>query len=438
MNTRTLALLAVTVLLALVAWPVLGSGVRAHAVRPTPAAVLPDYLYRDKTIAFYEMRVRRDPADQISARLLAGQYMQRFRETGDIDDVKRSMVQAHRSIALQPANNWTSYEVLASGEMALHLFKAALQDEQLAHHGRSEDTNAIAQIASVEMELGHYESAHRMLVPAAEKNPTDSGLLAVLARYDELTGNLNDARPLIDRAGVIDDSIIDNSAQGRAWFHYRRGEMAFSAGAIDEAKQDERDALAIFPNFAQAYNALARFCWATKDWHCADDAATKGAEIVPLPETLGYKADAERALGEQAAARQTQDLIFAIERIGNAYRVSDRLLAVYYSEHGVRLDDALQIARRETRVRGDEIYAQDTLAWAAAMDGHWMEARTAVRKALRYDTEDPRLQYHAGIVALHFGDTAEAKRHLTRALTLNPQFHPRYADDARKRIAAIQ
>ncbi|MDP9018546.1 MAG: hypothetical protein M3N19_09515 [Candidatus Eremiobacteraeota bacterium] len=438
MHSRTLALLAVTILLAILAWPVLGSGVRVHAARPTPAAVLPDYLYRDKTVSFYEMRVRRDPADQISARLLAGQYMQRFRESGDIDDVKRSMLQARRSIALQPANNITAYEILASAEMALHQFKAALRDEQRAHLGRPDDTNAIAQIASVEMELGHYQAAHRILVPAVQKNASDSGLLAVLARYDELTSNMSDARPLIDRASVIDDSIIDNSAQGRAWFHYRRGELAFAVGASDEAKQDERDALGIFPKFAQAYNALARFCWATKDWHCAQDAATKGAAIVPLPETLGYKADAQTALGDSAGARETQDLIVAIERIGNAYRVSDRLLAVYYAEHGMRLDSALQIARRETRLRGDEIYAQDTLAWAAAMDGHWLEARAAMRKAVRYDTEDARLQYHAGIVALHFGDHAEAKLRLNRALSLNPQFHPKYADDARRELARLQ
>jgi len=193
----------------------------------------------------------------------------------------------------------------------------------------------------------------------------------------------------------------------------------------------------MFPNFAQAYNSLARFCWASHDWKCALEAATKGANIVPLPETLGYKADAQRALGDAEGAAQTDSLIFAIERIGNAYHVSDRLLAIYYSEHGIRLDDALKIARREVTVRGDEIYAQDTLAWAAAADNHWNEAQSAIKKAVRYDTEDPRIQFHAGMIALHFADKEGARKHLQRAIDLNSQFHPVYADEARAALAKL-
>jgi hypothetical protein len=114
-------------------------------------------------------------------------------------------------------------------------------------------------------------------------------------------------------------------------------------------------------------------------------------------------------LGDGQAAAATGDLIAAIERIGNAYRVNDRLIAIYYVEHGLRRDDALRIARRDAATRGDEIYAQDTLAWAAAGDGHWTEARGAMAKAIRYDTQDPRLQFHAGMIALHFGDRSRGE-----------------------------
>src|ERR1700684_1573907 len=59
------------------------------------------------------------------------------------------------------------------------------------------------------------------------------------------------------------------------------------------------------------------------------------------------------ALGDGAGAAQTDDLIRTVERIGNAQHVSDRLLAIYYSEHGEHLDDAYAIALRERNVRGD-------------------------------------------------------------------------------------
>lgn len=413
----------------------MGAGSHATAARPTPVPVLPDYQYRNATIAFYEKRVRRDKEDQISARLLAGQYMQRYREQGDIDDIRRAIVQARRALQLQPQNSSTTDDVLASANTALHRFTTALKYEQAAMYNPG-DWNGAAQAASLEMELGRYEDAQHMLDRIHKFDPKPT-IDAVQARYDELTGHLTEARTLIDRGAIQMDSVIDNSAQGRAWFHYRAGELAFSGGEVDLAKQDERDAIGMFPNFAQAYNSLARFCWANHDWNCTLDAATKGANIVPLPETLGYKADAQRAMGDAAGAAQTDSLIFAIERIGNAYHVSDRLLAIYYSEHGIRLDDALKIARREVKVRGDEIYAQDTLAWAAAMDNHWDEARIAVKKAIRYDTEDPRIQFHGGMIALHFGDKEGARKHLQRAIDLNPQFHPLYADEARAELAKL-
>ena len=86
----------------------------------------------------------------------------------------------------------------------------------------------------------------------------------------------------------------------------------------------------------------------------------------------------------------------------------------------------------------DDIYAEDTLAWCAAKDGKWDVARNAVSKALRFDTEDPRIQYHAGVIAAHFGDDAEAKRRFTRALALNPSFSATGADDARAQLARLK
>ncbi|MDP9018213.1 MAG: hypothetical protein M3N19_07825, partial [Candidatus Eremiobacteraeota bacterium] len=383
--------------MAIVAWPFIGAGNRARASLPPPAVVLPDYSHRDQTVAFLEKKARGDKQDQITARMLAAQYMQRYRENGDVDDIKRAIAQGKRSLVLQPQNSSAADEVLGSAYTALHKFHEALKYETAAHLDQPYDSNAPAQMASLEMELGNYEAAQRDLV-VARKIKNTSTVESVQARYDELTGNQPEARTLIQQGMVEMDAVIDNSAQGRAWYHFRAGELAFSAGAIEEAKADERYALTQFPNFELAYRALARFCWATKDWRCALDAAAKGAAITPLPETLGYEADAQTALGDTAGAQQTQALIFAIERIGNAYRLSDRLLSVYYSEHGIRLDDSLKIAQREVAVRGDEIYAQDTLAWAAAMDGRWDIAHRAAARAIRFNTADPRIAFHAGMI----------------------------------------
>jgi hypothetical protein len=427
---------------AVAAWPYFVANQTASAVAagvPTAAPVNRDDLTRDAQVAFWEHAVgQRLSNDVLSPRNLSEQYLQRYRERGDLGDAIRALAMAQREERVAP------HSPLANGAMAasllvLHRFteaRAYVRDAE--RHSAPDAPELLTREAGLDMELGEYARVAPLL---ARIKPADRDISyeTTQSRSDELTGHLAAADGLLKRATIdYDAHYPEASAQARAWYHYREGELAFEGGRIDEAVADERAALAMFPALALADNALARFELARHHWREALDAATAGANLVPLPETLGYEADAQRGLGNQSAAAQTQDLIVAIERIGNAYRVNDRLIAIYYSEHGIRLDDALRIARREIAVRHDEIYAQDTLAWAAAMDGHWNEARAAMSRATRYDTEDARLQFHAGMIALHFGDKTEGKARLERALALNPEFHPVYADEARAVLATLR
>ena len=103
----------------------------------------------------------------------------------------------------------------------------------------------------------------------------------------------------------------------------------------------------------------------------------------------------------------------------------------------MRAADALAIARRDVAAR-DDVFAEDTLAWALAQSGLWREAQIHADKAVALDTEDARLQYHAGVIDLHNGQTEQARARLKRALDINAQFHPVYADDARRLLAQLQ
>lgn len=430
---RWIALLVIGVL-ALAAWPLLGR--HAQAAASFVAPVLPDYSYRDQTVAFYEREVRIDPEDQISARMLAAEYMTRYRETLDVGDIVRGLHQAARSLALQPYGNAAAEEMMASGYYALHKFQMALVYERTAHLTQPNDFNAPAQMALLEMETGHYTRAKYDLAVAARiKN--NAAVWAAQARYDEMTGNLSAAKGLMARAARHADEVIDNPAESRAWYHFRLGQMDFSSGDIAGAEQQERVALADFPQFELANRALARFCWGERDWNCALAAAKRGAAVIPEPETLGYQADAQQALGESSAAKATRALIGAVERIGNAYNINDRLLSVYYSEHGVRLHDSLLVALREVKKRGNEVHAQDTLAWAAAMDGQWNRAYRAMRVATRFDTQDPRVLFHAGMIELHFHHRARARHFLAQTVALNPHFDPFYGPVAQKTLASL-
>jgi tetratricopeptide (TPR) repeat protein len=436
MSARILVVLAASALAGLAAWPAFVTTREAQAsAAPTPAPVLADYAQRDHLVAFYENAVRQHP-DQIVTRMLASQYLQRFRETGDAGDLLRAEHAARESLALQPRLNAGGEMTLASSLLSLHRFREALAHARRALAIEPGNTTAVAHVASTEVELGRYDDARRMLASVNAEGNADVGLNTARARYDEVSGNLAQARRSIDLAMLQTDSIIDSPAESRAWFHFRAGELAWSAGEAGTAERRFREALDIFPEYPRALNGLARLYWGERRWPDALDAAARAAKRMPLPETLGYQADAQRGLGDEAAARATDDLIAAVAGIGKAGAVNDRALAIYFAEHGRRLDDAIAIARRDAAAR-DDVFAHDTLAWALARSGRWDEARVAARKAVRRNTQDARLQYHAGVIAMQCGDRDEAARRLKAALDLNPHFHPFYAGDARERLARL-
>jgi Flp pilus assembly protein TadD len=438
---RSLLLALVVVVLTAAGWPWFISYRTAQAradALPDVAPLTADYLYRGELVSFWEGAVKdRVRNDMMSPRNLADQYLQRYRETGDIGDVLRALRMAQRSLDVMPTHNVAADLTMSSALLTLHRFREALRYVRLASTYRHGDPSLVSREASLDLELGNYDAARALLASVPVKaQRTNSEWQTVQARYDEITGHLGDARVLLAQPAADLDSNFSAPAQARAWYHFREGELAFEAGDTKEALAQEHVALARFPTYADALRDLARFECAAHRWHeCLAD-ATRSADLVPFPEALGYKADAQRGVGDAAGAAQTDDLIETVERVGNSQHISDRLLAIYYSEHRLHPADALRIARNELSVR-DDIYTEDTLAWAAAMAGRWDEARRASDKAIRFDTEDSRLQYHAGIIALHFGERDLAKKRLTRALALNGAFHPFFADDARAQLSQL-
>lgn len=397
--------------------------------------VFPDYLQRSEIISTYEKEVHQFPDSSLLLRLLAAQYLKRFREVGDVEDLLRAEQAARRSLDIQPDRNQAASMLLASALLSQHQFREALQVLTDAEQSAPDNPPLVSLIASIQIELGNYDAAQQLLQSLTNESAI-SGHNAVAARYLELTGNLTSARQLLNETMQQMDAFYTNPAETRAWFHVRAGDLAFVAGDFTLAEQRYREALDLFPMDIPAFTGLARLYAAGHRWQEALEAANQGVELVPLVETLGYKADAQRALGDLEGAAATEELIGVVAQLSKVKGIYDRALAVYYIEHGIHLPEALEIARREVAVR-DDIYAEDTLAWAAAANGRWQEAQQAAQRATRYGTEDALLQFHAGMIALHCGNREEAIERLTQAVTLNPQFHHNYADQARQVLADL-
>jgi tetratricopeptide (TPR) repeat protein len=135
--------------------------------------------------------------------------------------------------------------------------------------------------------------------------------------------------------------------------------------------------------------------------------------------------------GDAAEAKKQYDVVQYIARL-NAFNqtVYNRELSVFYSDHDLHLPDALQLARKEFEIRHD-IYTWDALAWALYKNSQPQQAAQAIKEALRLETNDPLLLFHAGMIYKRLGDNEKAGDYLRRAIAVNPKFHVFYADLAR-------
>ena len=106
------------------------------------------------------------------------------------------------------------------------------------------------------------------------------------------------------------------------------------------------------------------------------------------------------------------------------------ILAQFYADHNRNLPEALKEAEAAYS-NFKNVFATDTLAWCYYKNGRYKEARNAIKLALRWNTPDAGILFHAGMIYMKLSNPAMAQKYLYhRALSLNPNFHPIHAVEA--------
>ena len=118
-------------------------------------------------------------------------------------------------------------------------------------------------------------------------------------------------------------------------------------------------------------------------------------------------------------------------------QVYNRQLANFYSDHDLKLEEALQLALAELKDRKD-INGYDAAAWAYYKNGEFDEAQEMMGHALAMGTQDAHLFYHAGMIAYALHDDTQAQGYLEQALEINSHFSILFAEQAQQTLRAIQ
>jgi len=386
-------------------------------------------LSANDRIAAYEKLLTASPNDAKIQAGLAEAFIQKLRETTDFAYLNRASALVDKMLAADP-KSYDGRRIAAEIETHRHNFpKAAQLAESLLEQNPS-DTGSLGMLGDSLMEMGQYADAEK-----AYRRMFELG--ANLASYNRIaynrfvTGHSGEALSWMNLAVEAGSKIPENAA----WCLVEFGDMLFKTGHIQEAHTVYDRALETMPGYHRAYAALGRYYAATGDLALAVEDFKKAQSVIPLPDYAASLETLYSKLGKTDLAAKQRDLLDVIDKLAvvNGEK-GNRMLAVNFADENRNLDRALQLAEGELATRKD-VYTYDALSWVLYRSGRQKEAEEASAKALAMDTPEPMFLYHAGLIALAGGKSAEGQGLLQRALALNPKFAFPQAEDARRLVS---
>ena len=110
-------------------------------------------------------------------------------------------------------------------------------------------------------------------------------------------------------------------------------------------------------------------------------------------------------------------------------------LAYIYVSADKQLDEALQLAQTAVQAMPDEPIVNDTLGWIYVRKNQATLGIPHLELCVQKQPDEPVFNYHLGMAYLQTGEFDKAKKALTKALSIRPDFEG--AEQARKALATI-
>lgn len=389
----------------------------------------------EEAVQIFKKRLEAQPKN-VSNRLNLGlAYLRWARESGDEEHYQSAETEFLSVLKAQPKSA-SAKAYLASAYMAQHKFQEALKLSQEVYAGNPSLTFALATIGDANLELGRYEEAEEAYrkLQKSTKVPVPE-ILARLARLAEFRGQTDEALKLLKQA-IKDEQTSRPDSPELAWYHLRLGEIYFGAGRIEDAGKHLESSLELKENSVPALLALGQVRAAQLRYDDACALYEKAVAQKPDFDLIGDLATLYSLAGNKSKAEELEAKAVSLVPEAKKIETEARHLALFLADREIQLDLAVESARKELEVRED-VFAYDVLAWALLKNGESEAAWEASEKALRLGTKDARMHFHAGMIAHKLGRNAEAKKHLTRALEINPHFGFTDPDLVRKTLAKL-
>jgi len=399
----------------------------------------------DKQIQALQDHVKEAPGDYAGYDGLGSAFFQKARETGDIAYYALAEQTLKKALALAPQDFRASDPLvhMASVYMGEHRFSDALAFAQKAIGTGSGNLAAFAIEGDAYTDMGDYEEAATAYKTVQALGRMIASPLALAYMSDSrraylcyLRGDSAEAVRLM-KSAIAAGLQTNVPRENLAWLYFEIGERYFQTGDLENAGLSYQSGITADPNHYRSLAGLAKVRAAQGKLEESIKLYQRSIAIIPFPVYVAELGDVYKKLGRGNEAQLQYDLVEYIGHLSKLNQVlANRELALFYADQGIKLPQALELARKELEIRRD-IYTWDTLAWVLYKNGRIQEAAEAINKALALHTNDSLLLFHAGMIYHSLAKDSTAEGFLSRALRTNPHFHIFYADVASRTLEDI-
>ncbi len=370
---------------------------------------------RQQAIDAAEALIEKLPESPTGYRALATAFIRVGRETGDPTNNEKALDAIEKGLSLAE-NDQVLLKLKATVFLSDHRFDEAREIGTMLQKELPNDSFVLGILTDANAELGDYSAAAEFAQQMVNTRP-DSSSYARAAHIRSLYGDHDGSVEMYKLAARTADP---SDKEAVAWCLAQLGNELWKNGKYDESLKVYNESLQVMPEYHHALYGKGRTLASQGDLAGAKVALVEAQNRSAGIDTVLLLGDVHRSMGDsENAVKQYAMAEGGEEAMGAHY--DEHRMSLFWADNDKNLDRALEVARADYAVIKD-IYASDILAWSLYKKGMFGEAKEQINKAMRLKTNDARIYYHAGMIDLALNDNASAKKHLDRAVKLNPNF----------------
>lgn len=392
----------------------------------------PEWATTQANVKKLRQELETKPEDARTLLMLAKEFMQEGRVTGDYSYYNKAALDIINMVLLKDSRNFEAICLKSMVFLSQHRFAEGKEVAMDAMKANPYNSFVYGLLCDANVELGSYDDAVKMADKMVTIRP-DIRSYSRVSYIREIFG---------DMPGSIEAIKMAVSAgypgqEDTEWARMVLGHLYEDTNNLDKASEQYQTALRERPDYPFALAGMGRIAMYKKDYPAAIEYFEKARKIMTdvsfLEQlTVLYRLN-NQAKEADEYARVTLNALLAdnitAQKNQDQGHYSDMELANLYLQQNEPAK-AIQHAQMEHQRRPQNIDASETLAWTLYRNGQTKEALEYVTTVLRTNSQHPERLVKMGVIMAANGQTKEGTDLINKGLSLKP-----YMDESLVKIA---